>query len=213
MEVHLRRFAATVDILRVAGASRLAIRSPRAPATAKDGAKGGSRTPIAFRLPDPKSGASASSATFAGGGLETLLASVARFDTFGPLPELDPTNCGARGCVLPSGVGHVVTKHRYRSVLWFLRSGGQRQRRGDAGQDRHRAGNAPRSEYWPPVARRNRRWPGQSDLPVVLHLGRRRIPVVRGRPPAGLRLPVVRTVRLASRRLGAQPNLKCRVKS
>src|SRR5215203_6228788 len=28
-------------------------------------AKGGSRTPIAFRLPDPKSGASASSATFA----------------------------------------------------------------------------------------------------------------------------------------------------
>ena len=30
-------------------------------------AKGGSRTPIAFRLPDPKSGASASSATFAWG--------------------------------------------------------------------------------------------------------------------------------------------------
>ena len=30
-----------------------------------NGAKGGSRTPIAFRLPDPKSGASASSATFA----------------------------------------------------------------------------------------------------------------------------------------------------
>ena len=29
------------------------------------GAKGGTRTPIAFRLPDPKSGASASSATFA----------------------------------------------------------------------------------------------------------------------------------------------------
>lgn len=29
------------------------------------GAKGGSRTPIAFRLPDPKSGASANSATFA----------------------------------------------------------------------------------------------------------------------------------------------------
>jgi hypothetical protein len=32
---------------------------------AKVDAKGGSRTPIAFRLPDPKSGASASSATFA----------------------------------------------------------------------------------------------------------------------------------------------------
>jgi hypothetical protein len=30
-----------------------------------NGAKGGSRTPKAFRLPDPKSGASASSATFA----------------------------------------------------------------------------------------------------------------------------------------------------
>src|SRR6266851_9533862 len=32
---------------------------------AKAGAKGGTRTPIAFRLPDPKSGASANSATFA----------------------------------------------------------------------------------------------------------------------------------------------------
>ena len=31
----------------------------------RDGAKGGTRTPIALRLPDPKSGASASSATFA----------------------------------------------------------------------------------------------------------------------------------------------------
>src|SRR4029453_15428742 len=30
-----------------------------------NGSKGGARTPIAFRLPDPKSGASASSATFA----------------------------------------------------------------------------------------------------------------------------------------------------
>src|SRR5207244_7687479 len=39
--------------------------SSRANAGERRSAKGGTRTPIPFRLPDPKSGASASSATFA----------------------------------------------------------------------------------------------------------------------------------------------------
>ena len=62
--VHLR---ASADNLRVSGACapKLARNLTRA-----EVAKGGSRTPKAFRLPDPKSGASASSATFANSGSE-----------------------------------------------------------------------------------------------------------------------------------------------
>src|SRR5262249_59101077 len=41
------------------------ITGPAAAGPADRSAKGGTRTPIALRLPDPKSGASASSATFA----------------------------------------------------------------------------------------------------------------------------------------------------
>src|SRR3989442_9389107 len=44
---------------------RLRTVARRAIAGRAEVAKGGTRTPIAFRLPDPKSGASASSATFA----------------------------------------------------------------------------------------------------------------------------------------------------
>src|SRR5215213_5777960 len=43
----------------------LALRRSRATAGERRSAKGGTRTPIPFREPDPKSGASASSATFA----------------------------------------------------------------------------------------------------------------------------------------------------
>src|SRR5437762_8464931 len=43
----------------------VALRSSQAIPGERRSAKGGSRTPKAFRLPDPKSGASASSATFA----------------------------------------------------------------------------------------------------------------------------------------------------
>ena len=63
----LASLAATVDSLRITLAwlaNRSCSRSER---LAKAGAKGGSRTPKAFRPPDPKSGASASSATFARG--------------------------------------------------------------------------------------------------------------------------------------------------
>src|SRR5713101_10061568 len=77
------------------------------------GAKGGTRTPRAFRLPDPKSGASANSATFAG--------CVARP---GPLPEppqsnMCPSTMRAWAGALKRGLLQILSavSHRHAALL------------------------------------------------------------------------------------------------
>src|SRR5438477_495557 len=66
------------------------------PAFAEANAKGGTRTPIAFRLPDPKSGASASSATFAHGHVSGFSVSRSRRSNDNVDTPMDAANSSVR---------------------------------------------------------------------------------------------------------------------
>jgi hypothetical protein len=157
-------------------------------------AKGGTRTPIAFQLPDPKSGASASSATFARAVDSVTRDAKTRVDA---LRRPDPY-ATIRAPDDPSGPR---PQRSNRSVSWTV-SGARRRRRSparlaapvDTGQhplsdDRARA---PRGD--------DRRGRGR-DLSVVLVARPRRVRVVRRRPADGVRLPAVPSVGLAAERV------------
>jgi hypothetical protein len=163
-------------------------------------AKGGTRTPIALRLPDPKSGASASSATFARAshsvtrGVDTLTrsAAVLQPDPYGTIRARYV--CNERFPPPHGPVSRLVPlAHRWRRPSARLASPGWP---GQHSVSNHRSR----------AARRDNRRRRAGDLPIVRIARSRRVRVVCRRSADGVRLSAVPEANLARKRLTAEPS-------
>ncbi len=152
--------------------------------------KGGVEPPTAFRLPDPKSGASASSATFAWQRSE--ISTRAR-------QHATPIYCGGMVAMLPS-----ATDERVGSLPWTLSLRRQRQQPAAARSRRRRPLHDPVSHHRAAAARGHHRSQRGRDLPVVRHARSRGLRLVRRRSSNGLRVPAVPSTGVAARRLTAR---------